>query len=115
VALAHLWLPGFLLSASIGSLYQLMPVALGAPLQTRTAVLWLHFALHALGLPLLVLALARGRFEWAGLGGALLAAGTGILLAAVLETFRAARRRDAAAWSFPLAAGWLALTVLAGV
>lgn len=114
-ALAHLWLPGFLLSASIGSLYQLMPVALGAPLHARAAALWLHFALHLLGLPPLVLAFARGHFEWVALGGGLLAAGAVILLVAVLGTFRAASRRDAAAWSFPLAAGWLALTVLVGL
>lgn len=33
VALAHLWLPGFLLSVCLGACYQLMPVVLGAALR----------------------------------------------------------------------------------
>lgn len=115
VAFAHLWLPGFLLSVCIGAVYQLMPVVLGAPLPFRVSILWIHFGLHATGLVLLVAAFATGRFAWAGLGGALVAAGAVILLAAVVRTFAGADRRDAPAWCFPLAAGWLAATVLAGV
>lgn len=115
VALVHLWLPGFLLSVCIGALYQLMPVVLGAPLRLRVSMLWTHFGLHTAGVVLLVAAFASGRFAWAGAGGTLISAGVGILLAAVLRTFIRADRRDAPAWCFPLATGWLAATVLAGV
>lgn len=115
VACAHLWLPGFLLSVCIGAVYQLMPVVLGAPLVLRVSVLWIHFGLHAGGLVLLVAAFATGSYAWAGIGGAGIAAGVGILLTAVVKTFSSADRRDAAAWCFPLAAGWLAATVGAGV
>lgn len=115
VALVHLWLPGFLLSVCIGALYQLMPVVLGAPLRLRVSTLWVHFGLHAAGVILLVVAFASGRFAWAGIGGTLISSGVGILLMAVLRTFVRSDRRDAPAWCFPLATGWLAATVLAGV
>src|SRR4029450_12488360 len=42
VALAHLWLPGFLLSVSMGAMYQLMPVVLGAALRLPLAAAWAH-------------------------------------------------------------------------
>ena len=115
VALVHLWLPGFLLSVCIGAVYQLMPVVLGVPLVTRVSVLWIHFSLHAAGTVLLAGAFATGRFAWAGLGGSLVAAGAGVLFTAVVKTFASAGRRDAAAWCFPLAAGWLVATAGAGV
>ncbi len=115
VALVHLWLPGFLLSVCIGALYQLMPVVLGAPLAMRVSVLWIHFGLHAVGAILLVAAFAHGRFEWVGAGGTLISAGAVIVFTAVLRTFLAAKRRDAPAWCFPLATGWLAATVLFGI
>lgn len=115
VALVHLWLPGFLLSVCIGALYQLMPVVLGAPLRLRVSFLWFHFGLHTVGVILLVVAFATGRFAWAGVGGTLISLGIVILLVAVLRTFVRADRRDAPAWCFPLATGWLAATVLAGV
>lgn len=115
VAFIHLLLPGFLLSVCIGALYQLMPVVLGAPLRLNISTLWIHFGLHAAGVILLVAAFASGRFAWAGAGGTLISVGVGILFTAVLRTFVRADRRDAPAWCFPLATGWLAATVLAGV
>lgn len=115
VAFVHLWLPGFLLSVCIGALYQLMPVVLGAPLRLRVSALWMHLALHGAGLVLLVTAFATGRYAWAGLGGTFITAGVVILCVAVVRTFLRATRRDASAWCFPLATGWLTATVLAGV
>jgi hypothetical protein len=115
VALVHLWLPCFLLSVCVGALYQLMPVVLGAPLSTRVSVLWIHFVMHAFGAVMIVVAFAHGRFEWVGAGGILVAVGVMILCIAVLRTFLASKRRDAPAWCFPLATGWLAATVLFGI
>jgi hypothetical protein len=115
VALAHLWLPGFLLSASLGAMYQLMPVVLGTPLRGGGAAAWTHLGLHAAGIVLLVSGFAAARFELGALGGAFVSAGVLLFAPAVLRTFAASSRRDAAAWSFPLAAAWLSTTVLAGV
>lgn len=115
VALVHLWLPGFLLSISIGATYQLMPVVVGSPLLARSRWLWFHWVSHAFGVTALVVGLALGRYAVAAAGG--LAIGTGVigLLVVTLRTFAASRRRDAVAWSFPLAAIWLGATVLAGL
>lgn len=115
VALVHLWLPGFLLSVCIGALYQLMPVVLGTALRADSAALWTHLGLHGTGSSMLVFGFATGRFEVVATGGVLVAVGVVLLSVAVFRTFRAASRRDAAAWSFPLAAGWLLLTVLLGI
>jgi len=115
VAVAHLWLPGFLLSICLGATYQLMPVVLGEAVRLREVWLWTHAGLHLAGVAALVWGLASGRYLAAGLGGLAVVAGVAILGVATLRTFRASRRRDAAAWSFVCAAGWLLATVVAGV
>jgi hypothetical protein len=115
VALAHLWLPGFLLSVSMGAIYQLMPVVLGAPLQLPQPAAWAHLGLHAMGVALLVSGFALGRFELVALGGTVAAIGAMVLLAVTWRTFLAANRRDAIAWSFPLAVSWLTATMLFGI
>jgi hypothetical protein len=115
VAYVHLWLPGFLLSVCMGAMYQLMPVVLGVNLRLPLATAWTHLGLHACGIPLLVAAFATGQYQWAALGGGFVATGVLILTTAVYRTFRASKRRDPAAWSFPLAATWLAVTVCMGV
>lgn len=115
VAVAHLWLPGFLLSICLGATYQLMPVVLGEAVRLREGWLWTHAGLHLAGVVALVWGLASGRYLAAGLGGLAVVAGVAILGVATLRTFRVSRRRDAAAWSFVCAAGWLLATVVAGV
>ena len=115
VAFVHLWLPGVLLSICVGAVYQLMPVVLGAPLKANVSGLWIHFGLHAIGVVCLVRAFTTSQFAWAGLGGTLITVGTGILMVATVRTFRSADRRDASAWCFPLANGWLVATVVFGI
>ncbi len=115
VALAHLWLPGFLLSVSMGAIYQLMPVVLGAALRLPLNAAWAHFGAHAVGVALLASGFAQGKFEMVALGGCAVTAGVGILLVGTWRTFLASTRRDAIAWSFPLAVSWLAATVLSGI
>ncbi len=115
IALAHLWLPGFLLSICLGAIYQLMPVVCGSPLRSSNRSLWMHLGLHAAGAAGLVVGFLFARFEWVAGGGVLVAAGVGIMVSAVWRTFLRSERRDAAAWSFPLAASWLGATVLLGV
>jgi hypothetical protein len=114
-ALAHLWLPGFLLSAAMGAIYQLMPVVLGAPLRGGGALAWIHLGVHATGLVLLIIGFGAGRFDWVAAGGVLISAGVGLLTQSVWRTFSGAKRRDAIAWSFPLSVSWLGVTVAVGV
>lgn len=115
VAVAHLWLPGFLLSVTLGAVYQLMPVVLGSPLRLPFAAAWWHYALHSGGAGLLVAGFFAGRFELVAIGGTAVASGVSILLVGTWRTFLAASRRDAVAWSFPVSTSWLAATVFAGV
>lgn len=114
-ALAHAWLPGFLLSICAGATYQLMPVVLGCALAGPRALPWTHFALHAPGSLLLVAGLAAGSYGLAAAGGAFVALGALALLAATLATFATSNRRDVVAWSFVAASGWLAAAVFAGI
>lgn len=114
-ALAHFWLPGFLLSVCLGAVYQLMPVVLGAPLQVSLRATWIHFGLHAAGVAAIVGAFVLGRYEGVAAGGVAVALGALVLLAAAWKAFRASARRDAIGWCFPLAATWLALAVWFGV
>ncbi len=115
VALAHLWLPGFLLSVSMGAVYQLMPVVLGTPLRLPLAAAWGHLGLHAAGVPLLAGGFALGRFDVVAAGGVFVSAGIAVLAMATWRTFLASTRRDAVGWSFPLAVTWLAGAVLFGL
>ena len=115
VAFVHLWLPGVLLSICVGAVYQLMPVVLGAPLKANVSGLWIHFGLHAVGVVCLVRAFTTSQFAWAGLGGTFITIGAVILMVATVRTFRSADRRDASAWCFPLANGWLVATVVFGI
>ncbi len=115
LALTHLWLPGFLLSVCLGAFYQLMPVVLGVPLSFPAATRWLHFTLHAAGLPLLCVGFALGRFDWVGAGGLLLTLGLLCFAATGIRTFLASNRRDAIACSLPLAIFWLTLTASLGI
>lgn len=115
VGLAHVWLPGFLLSVCLGASYQLMPVVLGVPLRAGLPSLWAHAVAHGLGMIALAGGLASGRYVVAGFGGVAILAGVARFLVATLATFAASRRRDAAAWSFPFAAVWLFVTVAAGL
>ncbi len=115
VALVHLWLPGFLLSVTLGAFYQLMPVVLGAPLQSGPRGIWIHFSTHAIGVPVLVAGFITGRFEFVGTGGFFVTSGILLLMTSTWRTFRLGTRRDAPAWSFPLSVTWLSATVLFGV
>jgi len=115
VALAHLWLPGFLLSVCFGAIYQLMPVVLGAALRLPLAAAWAHLGLHAGGVALLVGGFVTGRFELVAIGGGAVTLGAGAILAGTWRTFLEATRRDAIAWSFPAAVSWLAATLIFGV
>ncbi len=115
VAVAHLWLPGFLLSVCLGVSYQMMPVVLGTPLCARDGWLWTHAGLHFPGVAALVWGLAGGHYLAAGLGGLAIAVGVVILGGVAWRSFRASRRRDAVAWSLVFSAAWLLATTMAGV
>jgi len=115
VGLAHLWIPGFLLSACIGATYQIAVVLLETAPPTDSAAGWTHLVLHAVGLVLLILGFLLGRFPVVAIGGACIAAGVVLFARFVFAAFRRSTRRDVVSCSLPLSAGWLVVTVFAGV
>jgi len=115
IALAHLWLPGFLLSICMGAIYQLMPVILGTPLAIKNAGAWTHLMLHLVGVTLLAGGFLKGHYILVAIGGSLVMGGTLLLFTGTWRTFLHSPRRDAIAWSLPLSVTWLAATTISGV
>ncbi len=114
VGLTHAWVLGFLLSATFGAVYQLLPVVLGEPLALPRAG-WVHFGLHGIAVAMMVPAFLAGRYDWAAFGGGLAVAGVLLFVGAVWLTVARLPRRDPVAWAFVLASGWLLLAVLVGL
>ena len=114
VALAHAWILGVFVSVAAGAIYQIAPVALGASLWSERYGWW-HFGLHAVSVPGMVFAFSRWDMALLGHFGTAFALGIGLFVANTGKTVRGSGRRDAVAWSLLLAAGWLLLTVVAGL
>ncbi len=114
IALAHAWMLGFFVTVACGAVYQLVPVALSTTLWSERLG-WIHFALHALGVPGMVY------FFWSyrlvALSPFASAAALGVLFFAVntLVTVVQSSRRDLVTVSIVLATVWLTCTVLAGL
>lgn len=114
VGLTHAWVLGFFVTVAVGAIYQLAPVALGTTLWSERLAWW-HLALHGAAVPVMVHAFWHWRME------VLVAAGTVVLLGVILfavnvwVTVSRSGRRDPVAWSLALGAGWLLVTVAAGL
>lgn len=114
IALTHAWILGFFVTVACGAVYQIVPVALSTTLWNERLG-WMHFSLHAVGVPGMVIF-----FEGYQLRGVVLfaiATALGVIFFAwnVWVTVLRSSRRDVVAQAIVLAAGWLALTVLAGL
>lgn len=114
IALTHAWVLGFFVTVACGAVYQLAPVALGTTLWSERLG-WVHFYLHAFGVPAMVYAFWHWRMSWLGIFGSVVALGIVIFTVNTWITIRRSARRHTIAWSILLATGWLALTVLAGL
>jgi hypothetical protein len=68
-----------------------------------------------MGVPAMVGGFFYGEYHWVAAGGTCVAVGAWLFTANVIVTFVRSSRRDAIGWSLPLAAGWLTLTVFAGM
>ena len=113
LALTHAWVLGFLGSATFGGIYQLLSVAVGEEL-AWPRLAWIHGALHAVGVPVMVAAFLRGNFSWVAAGGSLVAVGALLASLNMAVTIGRARTKDAVAWAFGFSAFWLSATVIAG-
>ncbi len=114
VALTHAWVLGVFVTVACGAVYQLAPVALGTTLGSERRA-WVHLALHAAGVPVMVAGFWRWNLPALGAGGVLVSIGVVLFAENTWRTVVRSGRRDAVAWSLALAAGWLVLTVLMGL
>ncbi len=113
LAFVHLAILGWMAPFVFGAAYQLIPVLAEAPLWSRRGP-WVHFALHVLAAPPLLLALALGDFAGAAPWGIVVALGA---LVGVVDLAITADRRSR--WTpdnvgLLLALFWLAIAVVLG-
>jgi hypothetical protein len=114
VALTHSCVLGFLATIAFGAAYQLAPVALGTTLNNPRGAWW-HFGLHALGVPGMIYAFWHWDMALLGHCAFVVALGGGLFADNIWRTVRRSKQRGIVAWSLALAAGWLVLTLLAGL
>ncbi|MBE2213740.1 MAG: hypothetical protein IAE82_07705 [Opitutaceae bacterium] len=114
VALVHLTILGWMGSFVFGAAYQLIPVISEGPLFSR-ALAWVHAAMHATALPVLLGSMVHERFAGAAHAGSLLAAGAviGVVNLAVTASRRSRWTPDNV--GLQLALFWLLATVVMGV
>ena len=114
VAVTHAWVLGVFVTVATGAVYQIAPVALGTRFWNERYGWW-HFSLQAISVPGMVFAFSRWDMALLGHFGTAFAMGIGLFAFNTWKTVRRSGRRDPVAWSLILAAGWLLLTVLAGL
>ena len=114
VALAHAWILGVMVSVACGAAYQLAPVALGTSLAGERRAWW-HLGLHAAGVPGMVYAFYKWDMARLGHFGFAVAMGVGLFADTLWRTVRSAKHPSLVGRSLALAAGWLLLTVVAGL
>lgn len=103
LAFVHLMTLGFTGAMIIGASYQLVPVAVQAPLlsvRLGRASFWFYLA----GLALFLTGLLREWLPGLSIGGTLLGIAFSLYIAIVLGTFRRAPHRDVVAWHIALGA-----------
>lgn len=114
IGLTHAWVLGFFVTVACGAVYQLVPVALTTTLWSERLG-WLHFGLHALGVPGMVYFFWSYQLKWVGGFGSAVALGMVVFSLNTWITVLRSNRRDVIAWSILLATGWLVFTGLAGL
>ena len=113
LAFVHLAVLGWMAPFVFGAAYQLIPVIAEAPLWSRRGA-WVHFALHLVAAPLLILAMARGDFTSAALWGGLVAIGVLVGVADLAITADRHSRWTPENVGLVLALFWLAIAVALG-
>lgn len=113
-AVVHLFTLGWITTSIMGALYQLLPVALGAPVRSETLG-HVAFLLYVPGVAALVAGLALGISGLAPAGAGLAALGLAVFLANLAATLLRAERGRFTRWTVAAAGLFLAATVTLGV
>jgi hypothetical protein len=114
IALTHLIVLGWLCSAVMGAMYQLVPVALETELYSKRLARW-QFVFHFAGFAGMVWAFRVWNMKQVGQFGSLMAVGVGLFVFNIARTLLRAPKRNVIATAIASALGWFSVTVLAGL
>ncbi len=114
IALTHLFTLGWITSLIMGSMYQLVPVALEVRLHSERLARW-QFAFHLLGFAGMVWMFWIWNVKQAGHFGSAVALGVGLFVYNIGRTLKSIPRWNIIAAAIASALVWLSLTILAGL
>lgn len=114
VALVHVWVLGFFVTAACGASYQIAPVALGTSFPNKRYGWW-HLGLHTIGVLGMVVMLWRWDLAQVGHFGTLVAMGAGLFTVSIRRIVRTSQHRSLVTTSLNAASRWLLLTVTLGL
>lgn len=114
VAVTHLFVLGWICSVIMGTMYQLVPVALETRLHSERLARW-HFGLHLIGFVGMVMMFLVWDMKQVGHFGSVLATGVGLFVYNLARTLARIPRWNVVAIGIASSLGWLSLTILAGL
>ncbi len=114
LAVTHLFTLGFICSVIMGSMYQLVPVALETKLHSEKLARW-QFVLHAVGFVGMVWMFWIWDLKQVGHFGSFVAIGIGMFVYNLAKTLKRVPRWNVVAIGIASALVWLTLTMLAGL
>lgn len=114
VGVTHLFTLGWITTTIFGALYQLLPVALGAPVESE-ALGHISFWCHVPGVAVFVTGILQNNPELRFIGVALLSLGILLVIVNVGATLRHASARDVIWWAVVAALSFLGTTLILGV
>lgn len=114
VAATHLFVLGWICSVIMGTMYQLVPVALETRLHSERLARW-HFGLHLIGFVGMVMMFLVWDMKQVGHFGSVLATGVGLFVYNLARTLARIPRWNVVAIGIASSLGWLSLTILAGL
>lgn len=114
VAATHLFVLGWICSVIMGTMYQLVPVALETRLHSERLACW-HFGFHLIGFVGMVMMFLVWDMKQVGHFGSVLATGVGLFVYNLARTLARIPRWNVVAIGIASSLGWLSLTILAGL
>jgi cbb3-type cytochrome oxidase subunit 1 len=114
IAITHLFVLGWLCTIVMGSMYQLVPVALEAKLFSERLAK-VQFAFHVAGFVGMVLAFHVWNMKWVGWFGSLFATGICLFIYNIVRTLLRIPKWNTVAASIASSIGWILFGITAGL
>lgn len=114
IALTHLLVLGWICSVVMGSMYQLVPVALETKLYSERLARW-QFVFHLIGFAGMVWMFKTWNLRQVGHFGSVLALGVGLFVYNLVRTLMRVPKWNVVATAIASSLGWLSMAILAGL